>query len=341
MSNVFVNLPVPATPGVGASVDVSTVGPEKSLILEGPGGLSVPTGAYGFLSLEVSEDGTTFSPFQSLSLLADPGVPSFTVICSHMRIRRMPGFASTGVTATVAGESSTSNSFATLVVPVTGDGPGLNTSTIGGQKTVSVVGNYDGNLVIEGSVNGGVTYDPVITCNTGSSDTFVLKGIWQYMRVRRIGSSIGAPSVSVGGHPIAMTGASANTCILKWGGLIYVPSPNGSVPDPYIRYYSDATYSSCDIPFYYVMGASGTVSQLQVRVISNDCDGIGTAVILNGVTPTTQSVTIPAGGTGTYVTAGAGAAFALNNPMAMMMSIAGDRGAHEMFFTAMCIYTIS
>lgn len=36
MANLFVNLPVPATPGVGAPVLVAGIGPEKSFVIDGP-----------------------------------------------------------------------------------------------------------------------------------------------------------------------------------------------------------------------------------------------------------------------------------------------------------------
>jgi hypothetical protein len=342
MSNVFVNLPVPPAPGVGAPVNVTGIAPEKSLVVEGPGGTTVPTGASGSLAIEVSCDGgATFAPFLTVNLLGDPGVPSFVVVCSHMRVRRLAGFGGGGVTATIGGESSTSNVFGTLVVPGSGAGPGLDTSTLGGQKAIVVSGLYDGNLVIEGSVNGGSTYDPIITCNTNSSDVHVTMGIWQFMRVRRIGGSLGSVSVAVGGHPLAAAGVAINTCIPKWGGQVYVPVPNGRAPNPYIAYVSDSNHGTSIDPIYYVFPAAGVASLFRVTVMSNQCNGDTTISLLNGIIPTSQSVVVPGGSTGTFITAGAPASFALNDLGAVQASVLNDFGDHSMLFSATCLYTIS
>jgi hypothetical protein len=342
MSNVFASLPVPASPGVGAAVDVSLIGPEKSFVLEGPGGVTAPTGAYGRLSIEVSEDGINFSPFLTIDRLGDPGFSSFIVVCYYMRVRRLAGFGGAGASVTVGGESTSSNMFGPLVVPVGGTGPGYDTSAFGGQKTVVVSGVYDGNLVVEGSVNGGATYDPIITCNTGNSDTFVIAGVWQMMRVRRLGQTFGMPTVTVGGHPLSPAGASApNTCIFKWSGRVYIPAPNGSVPDPYVCYFTDDASSTSASPIYYTVPVVGVLSLLNVRVLYNDADGITTIMTLNGIIPTTQSISIPASTTGTFTCGAAGAAFALNNQLELAASVAGDSGGHVIIISATCLYTIS
>jgi hypothetical protein len=343
MSNVFVNLPVPPAPGVGASVAVSGIGPEKSLVVEGPGGTTVPTGTNGSLAIEVSEDGGAhFAPFLTVNLLGDPGVPSFTVVCSHMRVRRLAGFGGGSVTVTIGGESTTSNAFATVVVPGSGTGPGVDISTLGGQKTIVVSGIYDGNLAIEGSVNGGATYDPIVTCNTNSSDVYVTVGVWQFMRVRRIGGSLGSVSVAVGGHPLTSAAAAGvNTCIPKWGGKIYVPAGNGQVPNPYILYFSDSNYVSIDDPIYYVVPAAGVASLLRVTVMYNECNGDTTFTLLNGIVPTGQSVVVAGGLTGTFITAGPSAPCALNDLITLQSSVVDDFGSHTMYLSAMCLYTIS
>jgi hypothetical protein len=342
MANIFANLPVPIAPGIGAAVSVSGFSPDKTLVLEGPGGIAPSlTGANGVLILEASDDGVHYAPLFALDLLKDPKIPSFTAIAAFMRVRRASGFGG-GIILGVGGEGSSSNLYATLTVPGSGTGPGTNVSALGVRKTLIVSGDYQGVLVIEGAVDAGATYDPILTCNTHGSGVYVFDGAWQFMRVRRVESVLGSPSVTLGAHPIGGTGsAGVNSCILFFAGSHNIPGPNGVVPDPFIDYFANAHYDAYEDPWYFCLPAAGLLSGLRVYVSLNDCDGITTVSFLLGVTPTTQTVIIPAGATGTFITVGAAVPYALNDQLALQFSTADDSGSHFLMFTANALFTIS
>jgi hypothetical protein len=342
MANIFVNLPVPIAPGIGTAVLVAGIGPDKSLVLEGPGGVAPSlSGANGVLVLEASENGVHYAPLLTLDLLQDPHVPSFTAVAAWMRIRRASGFGG-NVIVGIGGESTSSNLYAAIVVPPNDTGVATNVSALGVRKTVVVSAQYDGVLVVEGAVDAGATYDPLLTCDSHNSAVYVFVGAWQFMRVRRVGSLVGSPSVTVGGHPIGGSGsAGVNSCILFFSGWHSIPGPNGIVPDPCIHYFANGYSEQSDDPWYFCLAAAGTVSALRVCVLSNDCDGTTAVHILSGVTPTVQTVTIPPATTGAFITAGAGVVYALNDLLSLRLSTAGDTGSHQIIFTATAIYTIS
>jgi hypothetical protein len=276
----------------------------------------------------------------TINLLADPHIPTFPVACAYMRIRRLSGGGNASVT--VGGEATTSNAYGSLVVPVSGTGPGTNISSIGARKTIVVEGAYGGSLIVEGALDGGILYDPVITCDTKGSGVYVLDGVWQYMRVRRIGSLEGSPSVTVGGHPVGGGGSGGiNSQILKFSGEQTIPGPNGVVPDPLIAYFADASPDYTWWSWYYALPAAGVLSSFRVDVSYNDCDGPTTFIVVNGIIPTGQSLVVPAGTTGRFVTAGASAAFGVNDQLTLMASTTGDSGSHFLDFTAMALFTIS
>jgi len=342
MGNVFVNLPVPAAPGIGAPVLVTGISPDKTVVLEGPGGIAPSlSGANGILVLEASEDAVHYAPFLTLDLLQDPRVPPFTVVAAWMRVRRASGFGG-NVILGLGGESTTSNLYAAIVVPPNDTGPATNVSALGVRKTVVVSGQYDGVLVIEGAVDAGATYDPLLTCDSHNSGVYVFNGAWQFMRVRRVGSLVGSPSIAVGGHPIGGSGAAGvNSCILFFSGTHSIPGPNGIVPDPCIHYFANGYFEQRDDPWDFCLPAAGTLSDLRVCSLSNGCDGTTTVHILTGVTPTVQTVTIPPGTTGVFITAGAGVAYALNDTLSLRLLTTSDTGENQLIFTATAVYTIS
>jgi hypothetical protein len=340
MANIFANLPVPDAPGIGAAVLTAGFGPDKNLIIEGPGGeQSSLTGANGIVVVEVSEDGLHYAPFCKIDLLKDPHVPPFSVVSLFMRARRFSGFGT--VVLGIGGETTTSNLFAALAVPPSGIGVATNVSALGARKTLSIVGPYAGDLVIEGSVDAGVTYDPILTCNYHNSATYVFDGVWQFMRVRRLGSLTGTPAAVIGGHPASGSGGTgANSCVLAFSGTHTIPGANGVVPDPCIGYFANSIFEYSETPWPYYLPAAGTASGFRVHVAYNNCNGVTTASLINGVTVTTQSVTIPPATTGTFITAGASAVYALNDTMQLMFSTAGDYGEHTIIFGATALFTI-
>jgi hypothetical protein len=339
MSNVFLNLPVPVAPGIGPSVFVSGIAPKKSLVLEGPGGvLPEGSGADGILILETSQDGVNFAPLFSLNLLHDPRIPPFTVVSAWMRIRRAAGFGG-NVILGVSGESTTSNAYGVFAVPANGAGVPIDTSSLGVRKTVNVVGRYTGAIVIEGSSDGGITYDSVLTCDSGNSNVYVFSGVWQFMRVRRAGSDNSIPVVSIGGHPGGGGGAAGvSSCFLSFGGLFH---SDGEYPNPNIGYFGNGIWNnSIDVAWDYVMPINGVASGLRVVVAYNDYDGDNVLhLMLNGAI-TTQTVTIPAGITGAFITSGVSVPYSAGDLMALQDSATYARYS-DILFSAMVLYTIS
>jgi len=340
MSNVFINLPVPVAPGIGPAVFVSGIAPQKSLVLEGPGGLlPAQTGANGVLVLETSQDGVMFAPLLTLNLLADPRIPPFTVVAAWMRVRRAAGFGG-NVILGVAGESTTSNAYGIFAVPANGVGIPLDTSTLGVKKTVNVVGSYAGAVVIEGSADGGATYDPILTCDSGNSNVYVFSGVWQFMRVRRVGSDNSVPVVTIGGHPGGGGAAGVNSCLLCFGGDYYLSYEEP--PIPFISYYANTVSDWYDIARWdYSLPVGGSASGLRIDVSLNtfNVDAVFN-LIKNGVV-TSQTVTVPAGLTGAFITAGVAASYAADDLLALMATSEYARIYSEIFFSAVTLYTIS
>jgi hypothetical protein len=337
MANVFLQIPVPTTPGVGAAIDVSGIGPEKSIVLSGPGGaLPAESGAEGTVVLEVSQDGSHFAPYKLIDLVADPRIPSFVVVCSHVRVRRTIGFGG-NVTLALGGESTSSNLFGTILVPGSGVGVPLDTSALGVRKTVVVSGQYVGNLIIEGSVDGGTKFDPIITCSTQNSASYVIQGIWQYMRVTRVGGVGGSPIATVGGHPIGGAGG-VNSCILKWGGdhESYEESP-----DPLIWYFADTFSDFGPIEWNYAMPVAGTLSGFRVNSIVNTMVGPTAFEILKNGIATSQAVTVASATVGIFITSGASVSLAVNDEIALRATTTPNRGVSSLYFTAMASLAIS
>jgi hypothetical protein len=200
MANTFVALVVPAGVGPGAAVDVSIMGAEKSVVVEGPD-------ATGIIAIEGSQDGgTSFAAVATVDLLTNPGVPPLHKILTHMRVNRISG---TGAIAVNVGGENSANIFGIFNVPAyTGVGTALDTSSMGADKTVVVAGRYPAGLTVEGSNDLGVTYDPVAQFDSGNSETANLVGSYQRMRVRTTGSGP-VPVVTVGGGPLGGAGTGA------------------------------------------------------------------------------------------------------------------------------------
>jgi hypothetical protein len=213
MANVFFTLPVPAVPGTsGPVVAVPGLGPDISVVIEGP----APSG--GVIVIEGSQNGIDFAPLLTINLLQDPLFQTIAATLSHMRVRRISGIAPSSVT--VGAEVTPLNMFAALPVPIgVGAGAPVDVSVMGADKTVLLVGDYSGDIVIEGS-NDGVNFDPILTLSTGGSSYHTFLGALFRMRVRRVGlTTPTVPTVTVGGAPsidteadegITLTGAETN-----------------------------------------------------------------------------------------------------------------------------------
>lgn len=191
MANVFVNLPVPAGNGVGAGVDVSAQGAERTVQVNGA--------FTGLLTIEISNNGgVTFVPWISFGA---PSKQTAPIAAQFMRVRRS-GVAGGAAPDVDVGANDDGSQFATLVAPAgNGSGAAVDVSGLGVLKTVIVAGTpYLGVVIIEGSEDG-VGFDPCLTFGAGGG---VQSAVFasQFMRVTRSGIGGGAPGlpiVAVGG----------------------------------------------------------------------------------------------------------------------------------------------
>jgi hypothetical protein len=187
VSNVFVNLAVPAADGVGASTDVSIMGRVKTITIGG--GLSGPA-----LTIEFSPDNANWRPLWTFS---KPGQKTFELAARYMRVRISGFLAGTGMVLTAnvdVGATNDGTQYAQLVVPA-GDGAGA-------ASDVSALGTFN-TVVIGGTLTAGTVHIEISQDNTAwqEIESFAEPGhfsrsiVAQYMRVRRSGGSSGTPVV--------------------------------------------------------------------------------------------------------------------------------------------------
>lgn len=217
MSNVQVDLPVPAGNGTGAAVDTSQLGPDKTVVIDGVFVASV--------TIEISEDGTDWAPVVTFTR---PGDKNIQVVAQQMRVR-IDAFGS-GAPNVDVGADGAGGQFAAMNVPA-GDGSGtnLNVKDFGRIKSVVVGGTLGG-----GTLNIQVSEDLVAWSDVasfitpGGQKTFEVEA--QYMRVTRIGTTGGTPTVTIGASNDAegIDGGIDVTAKIDGAVLnIYVDSVNG------------------------------------------------------------------------------------------------------------------
>jgi hypothetical protein len=181
MANLSVNLPVPSADGAGGSVDTSTLGSDKTIVIEG--------NIQAILTVEVSEDGVSFCQVRTFS---GPGSKQVDVVAQYMRVQ-VSGYLRGSATCTVGGQTAT-NDFASVDVPA-GNGAGIATavSTFGQIWTVIVgtQGDFAGVLIVEASQNG-TDWGQVLPTFTGNGcQSGIISA--NFVRVRRSGYDQYAP----------------------------------------------------------------------------------------------------------------------------------------------------
>lgn len=192
MSKVFVNLPVSAGNGVGAGQSVATMGRFKTVTVGGT--------FNGTVILEVSLDGgTTWG--QILATTATGKFP-IEVSAQQMRVRRSgvptvaPGTPNVDVGGLVTGAS-----FEALAVPAgNGNGAGTDISALGQFSTVTCVGTYKGQVLIQISEDNSAWETCFAFDTSGGVQSKIV--LAQFVRVRRVG----VPSVAPGA-PVVNFGA--------------------------------------------------------------------------------------------------------------------------------------
>lgn len=187
MANVFIALPAPAGNGVGAWVDVSAQGFEKTIVVG-----NLPSAV---VNIEMSNEAAPTRP-APVTIFPDPG--KSIVGCAALWMRaRVSGYLGGGAPVIEIGANDDGATGASL--PVTaGDGVGaaVDVHLLGLQKTVTVGGPFTGSVIIEASEDN-VKWAPVwlLARPDQRSKSFAAK----FMRVTRsgVGSPAGTPIVDV------------------------------------------------------------------------------------------------------------------------------------------------
>ncbi len=103
---------------------------------------------------------------------------------------------------------ATSNQFVSLAFPSGLIGAASDVSGLSPEKTVIIAGTFTGPIIIEGSTDGGSTFQPVAQSNPSSSPVKLeFTAVFDHMRVRRTETGVAVGAVSVGA-PVA---AEVNT----------------------------------------------------------------------------------------------------------------------------------
>lgn len=144
MSNVFVNLPVPAANGSGAAVDVSPMGGSKTISLAGPFVASV--------TIEVSNEvvPTSWAP---LTTFNTPDGIVIDVACLWMRAT-VRDYKSGTPACDVGSDNTRTTAYNLPATTGNGNGTAVDVNKLPLFKTVVVGGTYRGNVQIEVSEDG-------------------------------------------------------------------------------------------------------------------------------------------------------------------------------------------
>lgn len=179
--NIFVSLPVPVSNGVGAAVDVTTMGLLKTILVTG-------TTFQATVTVEVSEDGVIWSPLASF---LSPDVHDVEVAACWLRVK-IDGHNGGPLPLVGVGSTGTGTKCVSLPVPVAdGVGAAVDVSTFGSFKTFIVGPSVpeDTQVTIEGSEDG---------VNFGWRTDFIqadhqdISTILKFVRVRLTGYTSGA-----------------------------------------------------------------------------------------------------------------------------------------------------
>lgn len=152
MANIFLNIPLPAGDGAGASIDTSTMGKEKSIVVGGSfEGASI--------AIEVSTDGG--ATFQVIWLFTAAGKKVLLTASEFMRARVL-GRNALAFTATVdVGANDNGALFLDIPVPASvGAGTAVDVSTLGNFTTFVVNGSFPGTTISIEVSEDGTSYAP-------------------------------------------------------------------------------------------------------------------------------------------------------------------------------------
>lgn len=192
MANIFFNLPMPVANGPGASVDVSTMGKDKTIVVGG-----AFTGAS--VAIEISVDGgVTFQPIKLFTFADKQVIP---VVAQFMRVNVLGRSAEPFSATANVGANDNGALFAALPVPAV-DGPGasVDVSTLGNFTTFVVGGSFNGATISIEVSEDGVDFAPCGTSFSGQGGTHSKVVVANFMRtfVRGRNAFPFVPVVAVG-----------------------------------------------------------------------------------------------------------------------------------------------
>ncbi len=203
MANTFVNLPSQASDGVGAAVDVSTLGKTKTLVIAGSWVLD-PT-----INIEVNNDAAQLGSWAPVATFQGGGTITLDIAAIWMRVRVSNFRTGQAPSIDVGGETTLATVSALVATAGTGAGAGVDVSATGSFKTVQVGGPFRGGLLIEASTDGGVSWAPAFAFNAPGQQSGVV--VADFMRARRVGvppNQPGLPVVNVAAVPDGGGGSS-------------------------------------------------------------------------------------------------------------------------------------
>ena len=221
MANVFTNLPAPAGNGVGAGQDVSTMGRERTITVQGT--------FRGTVIIEFSNEAGGAGPYAQIEVFTAAGKKTVQIAAQFMRVRRSgvptidPGLPDVEVAANDNG-----GQFLDLPAPAgNGSGASIDVSALGTFNTIAVQGTFTGTVVIEISEDN-VTWAQCMVFN--GPGWYSKEFIAQFMRVTRknVGVNPGLPNVDVGaindavtstgGGGGTVTGTGTDNRLVRWNG---------------------------------------------------------------------------------------------------------------------------
>jgi len=147
MANIFINLPLPAANGAGATTAVGTIGALKTIVVGGTGfpGASV--------TIQASYNGTTWTDVKTFSDEGDQFV--IKLACTHMRTFVQGRGAVFNCNVDVGGNDDGCQAVALTLPALNGAGAAVDISHLGGFKTAICQGNLAGaTMLVEVSEDG-------------------------------------------------------------------------------------------------------------------------------------------------------------------------------------------
>lgn len=231
MANLFLNLPAPAANSAGASINVSTLGATKTIVMKGNGTAFEP-----FVTIEGSNDPAQLV-WTSLAQFTKAGEQTINVSCAFMRARTS-NYVSGGAPTVDVGSTDIGTQSATLVATAgNGSGAGVDVSAIGDFATIQVAGTYKGSVNIEVSNDAGTSWAQAAGLSFIYNGIPTMKSsllVADYFRVTRSGipdrePNPGLPVVYVCGSELA---GSSTPVTVDVDGLTI--TGDGSAGDPLV-----------------------------------------------------------------------------------------------------------